>query len=51
MVTGIVDHTLDKDGKVHAKLLDLVSGRSGKAYASWLKERGPAFASGIRTAT
>jgi transposase len=51
MVTGIVDHTLDKDGKVHAKLLDLVPGRSGKAYASWLKERGPAFASGIRTAT
>jgi hypothetical protein len=33
MVTGIVDHTHDADRTVHARLLDLVPGRSGKAYA------------------
>jgi transposase len=36
MVTGIVDHTLDAQGVVHARLLDLVEGRSGKAYAGWV---------------
>ena len=40
MVTGIVDHTRDPAGVVHARLLDLVPGRSGKAYADWLKELG-----------
>jgi transposase len=40
MVTGIVDHTRDAHGVVHARLLDLVPGRSGKAYADWLKDRG-----------
>lgn len=33
MVTGIVDHTRDAHGAVHARLLDLVPGRSSKAYA------------------
>lgn len=50
MVTGIVDHTRDADGAVHARLLDLVPGRSGKAYADWLKERGTGFTAGIKTA-
>ena len=50
MVTGIVDHTRDENGVVHARLLDLVPGRSGKAYADWLKTRGPEFTAGIKTA-
>ncbi|WP_258802961.1 hypothetical protein [Pseudarthrobacter sp. NS4] len=40
MVTGIVDHTRDANGVVHARLLDLVPGRSRKAHAYWLKDRG-----------
>jgi transposase len=50
MVTGIVDHTPDAHGVVHARLLDLVPGRSGKAYADWLKDRGTGFTAGIKTA-
>ena len=50
MVTGIVDHTRDAKGGVHARLLDLVPGRSGKAYADWLKDRGAGFTAGIKTA-
>jgi hypothetical protein len=50
MVTGIVDHTRDQNGVMHALLLDLVPRRSGKAYADWLKTRGPVFTAGIRTA-
>ena len=38
MVTGIIDHTRDEQGNVHARLLDLVPDRSGRAYAHWLKE-------------
>ncbi|MGH7429042.1 MAG: ISL3 family transposase [Candidatus Methylomirabilaceae bacterium] len=51
MVTGIIDHTRDADGNVHARLLDLVPGRSGKAYGDWLKEQGPDFTSRIKVAT
>ncbi|MFF2243293.1 transposase [Arthrobacter sp. NPDC058130] len=47
MVTGIVDHTRDADGTVHARLLDLVPVGSGKAYADWLKHR---FTTCIKTA-
>lgn len=50
MVTGIVDHTLDANGVIHARLLDLVEGRSGKAYADWLKDQGNEFSAGIKTA-
>lgn len=50
MVTGIVDHTRDSQGVVHARLLDLVPGRSGKAYVGWLKDRGAGFTAGIKTA-
>ena len=34
-----------------ARLLDLIPGRSGKAYADWLSGRGDTFTAGIRTAT
>jgi transposase len=40
--TGIVDLTR-RDGKPRARLLDLVPGRSGKAYADWLHDRGKPF--------
>lgn len=51
MVTGIIDHTRDAHGNVHARLLDLVSGRSGKAYGDWLNEQGPTFTTSIKVAT
>lgn len=42
----------NKSGRwvVRARLLDLVPGRSKKAYADWLAERGPAFREGIGVA-
>ena len=48
--TGIVDLTR-RNGQPRARLLDLVLGRSGKAYADWLRSRGDAFTAGITTAT
>jgi len=39
-LTGMVDLTRDADGKPQARLLDLVPGRSGPAYADWLAGRG-----------
>lgn len=50
-LTGMVDLTRDRRGKVHARLQDLVPGRSGQAYTDWLKERGTAFTSGVQIAT
>jgi transposase len=38
-VTGMVDLTRDANGQVRARLLDLVLGRSGPAYAAWLNAR------------
>ncbi|WP_454170484.1 ISL3 family transposase [Microbacterium paulum] len=49
-LTGMVDLTRDNHGKTRARLLDLVPGRSGKAYASWLAERGDAFRWGVKVA-
>lgn len=49
-LTGMVDLTRDAHGKVHARLLDLVPGRSKKAYADWLAERGDDFRNGIGVA-
>ncbi len=46
-----VDLTRDQDGRVHARLLDLVPGRSGQAYRSWLIERGETFRAGVKIAT
>lgn len=36
-VTAVVDLTRDAGGRLHARLLDVVPGRSGTAYAGWLK--------------
>lgn len=49
--TGMVDLTRDKDGHLHARLLDLVPGRSGDAYKAWLQARGDAFRSNVKVAT
>lgn len=49
-LTGMVDLTCDKQGKTRARLLDLVPGRSGKAYAAWLSERGDAFRKQVKVA-
>ncbi len=49
-LTGMVDLTRDQQGKVKAQPLDLVPGRSGKAYADWLTERGEPFRKGVKVA-
>ncbi|HEV8178022.1 MAG TPA: ISL3 family transposase, partial [Gemmatimonadales bacterium] len=43
----------DKNGNFtpHSRLLDLVPGRSGPAYAGWLRTRGEAFTDGVEIAT
>ena len=50
-LTGMVDLTTDENGQVRARLLDLVPGRSKKAYADWLTARGHAFTAGVKVAT
>jgi transposase len=50
-LTGMVDLTPDEDGNPKARLLDLVPGRSGKAYSDWLEERGEDFKNGVEVAT
>jgi transposase len=56
-LTGMVDLTRQPDPKnpgktvVKARLLDLVVGRSGPAYAGWLKQRGEAFRGCVQVAT
>jgi transposase len=49
--TGMVDLTRDRHGRTRARLLDLVPGRSGAAYATWLAARNQAFRDGIGVAT
>ena len=49
-LTGMVDLTRDSRGRTRARLLDLVPGRSGKAYATWLGERGDAFRKQVKVA-
>ncbi len=51
MLTGMVDLTRDHHGRVRARLLDLVPGRSGAAYTDWLKARNDAFRTGVTVAT
>ena len=48
--TGMVDLTRDEQGNTHARLLDLVPGRSGTVYAAWLDERGNQFKQGVKIA-
>jgi transposase len=50
-LTGMVDLTCDENGQVRARLLDLVPGRSKKAYADWLTQRGEGFTTGVKVAT
>jgi len=50
-LTGMVDLSRDSKGRTRARLLDLVPGRSGAAYAGWLKERNESFRAGIAVAT
>jgi transposase len=50
-LTGMVDLTRDQHGRTRARLLDLVPGRSGKAYADWLDQRGEAFRRRVQVAT
>ena len=50
-LTGMVDLTRDAQGKTHARLLDLVPGRTGKVYRDWLEERGTDFTTGVQVAT
>ncbi len=50
-LTGMVDLTRDQHGRVRARLLDLVPGRSGKAYGDWLTDRGETFRAGVTVAT
>ena len=47
----MVDLTRGQDGRGRARLLDLVPGRSGKAYADWLERRGEAFRRRVQVAT
>lgn len=49
--TGMVDLTKNRGGRISARLLDLVPGRSGRAYGDWLHARGPQFRNGIQIAT
>ena len=49
--TGMVDLTHDKNGRIRARLLDLVPGRSSEAYTSWLRDRGDTFRKGVKIAT
>jgi transposase len=50
-LTGMVDLSRDSKGRTRARLLDLVPGRSGAAYAGWLTERNEAFRAGVTVAT
>lgn len=50
-VTGMVDLTRDEHGCLHARLLDVVPGRTGTAYAAWLKNQPPTFTAGINQAS
>jgi transposase len=49
-VTAMVDLTRDEHGRLWARLLDVVPGRSGTAYAAWLAGQGDAFRAGIEHA-
>ncbi len=49
--TGMVDLTRDQAGRTRSRLLDLVPGRSGKAYADWLQARGDPFRRRVTVAT
>ncbi len=47
----MVDLTPDEHGRPRARLLDLVPGRSGRAYGDWLEARGDTFRAEVKVAT
>lgn len=49
-ITSMVDLSRDSSGRVRARLLDVVPGRSGTAYARWLKDAPDGFAPRIEHA-
>jgi transposase len=49
-VTAMVDLTPDQHGCLRARLLDVVPGRSGTAYAGWLQGQDPLFIDGVEHA-
>jgi len=49
-VTAMVDLTRDEHGNLHARLLDVVPGRSGTAYANWLRTQADDFTAAIKHA-
>lgn len=49
-VTGMVDLTRDEHGRLRARLLDVVPGRTGTAYARWLRARPEGFTPHVRHA-
>jgi transposase len=49
-VTATVDLTRDQHGCLHARLLDVVPGRSGTAYAAWLRAQPDSFVAGVQQA-
>ena len=51
MLTGMVDLSRDPQGRTRARLLDLVPGRTGKAYTDWLTARGEDFRAAVQVAT
>ena len=50
-LTGMVDLSRDEHGNTRARLLDLVPGRSGETYRTWLRARGAAFRARVEVAT
>jgi hypothetical protein len=46
-VTAMVDPTRDQHGCLRAQLLDVAPGRSGTAYAAWLRDRPPEFTASV----
>lgn len=49
-LTGMVDLSRDRHGRVRARLLNLVPGRSCAAYSQWLKARNEAFHNSVEVA-
>ena len=49
-VTSMVDLTRDQDGRVRARLLDVVPGRSGTAYSRWLAAQPEGFTATVEHA-
>lgn len=49
-VTAMVDLTRDQHRCLRARLLDVVPGRSGTAYATWLAAQRQTFTAGVKHA-